>query len=99
VFGQRYLLHEGDPQPLGRKQAAEQLVELQPEEGWTTRKVEHTITAVRSRLSKAGVPNLTREEVGEPVGNKLNDNLLRELLLSTTLVPPDLRLLEDVGES
>jgi hypothetical protein len=97
VLGQRYLLHEGDPQPLGRQQAAEQLIELAPEEGWTARKVEHTVTAVRARLSKAGVPNLTREEVGEPVGNKLNDNLLRELLLSTTLVPPDLRLL-DLGE-
>jgi hypothetical protein len=73
--------------------AAEQLEDLEPSEGWTARKVEHTVTAVRTRLSKAGVPNLTREEVGEPVGNKLNDNLLRELLLSTTLVPPDLRLL------
>jgi hypothetical protein len=53
---------------------------------------------VRSRLSKSGVAGLTREEVGEPVGNKLNDNLLRELLLSTTLVPPDLRLLEHGDE-
>lgn len=94
VLGQRYLLHEGDPQPLGRQQAADQLTELQPTAGWTARKVEHTITAVRTRLSRAGVLNLTREEVGEPVGNKLNDNLLRELLMSTTLVPPDLRLLE-----
>ena len=95
VLGQRYLLHESDPQPLGRQQTAEQLELLQPEEGWTARKVEHMVGAVRTRLSKAGVTNLTREEVGEPVGNKLNDNLLRELVLSTTLVPPDLRLLED----
>ncbi|HEX6359410.1 FHA domain-containing protein [Actinophytocola sp.] len=96
VLGQRYLLHEADPQPMGRQQTADQLIELQPEAGWTARKVEHMVTAVRARLSKAGVPGLTREEVGEPVGNKLNDNLLRELLLSTTLVPPDLRLLEDL---
>jgi hypothetical protein len=41
------------------------------------------------------VPGLTREEVGEPVGNALNDNLIRELVLSTTLVPPDLALLDD----
>lgn len=95
VLGQRYLLHEGDPQPLGRQQAADQLELLQPAEGWTARKVEHMVSAVRTRLSKAGVNNLTREEVGEPVGNKLNDNLLRELVLSTTLVPPDLRLLEE----
>lgn len=38
---------------------------------------------------------LTKAEVGEPVGNALNDNLLRELVLSTTLVPPDLGLLDD----
>lgn len=33
---------------------------------------------------------LTRDEVGEPVGNTLNHNLITELLLTTTLVPPDL---------
>ncbi len=99
ALGQRYLLHESDPQPLGRQQVADQLNELQPQT-WTPRKVEHTVAAVRARLSKAGVPGLTREEVGEPVGNKLNDNLLRELLLSTTLVPPDLRLIDlDDGEA
>lgn len=99
ALGQRYLLHEGDPQPMGRQQVADQLNDLEPG-AWTSRKVEHTVTAVRARLSKAGVPGLTREEVGEPVGNKLNDNLLRELLLSTTLVPPDLRSLDpDAGET
>ncbi|HZE33282.1 MAG TPA: hypothetical protein VE198_17815 [Actinoallomurus sp.] len=30
----------------------------------------------------------------EPVGNALNHNLLRELLLSTALVPPDLAVLD-----
>jgi hypothetical protein len=44
-----------------------------------------------------GVSGLTREESGEPVGSALNDNLLRELLLSTTLVPPDLALLGHSG--
>jgi hypothetical protein len=52
------------------------------------------VGAVRTRLAKDGVAGLTREEVGEPVGNVLNDNLMRELLLSTTLVPPDLALLD-----
>jgi hypothetical protein len=93
ALGQRYLLHEGDPQPLGRQQVADELNLLRPGV-WTARRVEHTVKAVRERLSRAGVPGLTREEVGEPVGNKLNDNLVRELLLSTTLVPPDLRMLE-----
>ena len=51
---------------------------------------EHLVVAACTRLSRGGAPGLTREEVGEPVGNALNHNLLGELLLSTTLVPPDL---------
>lgn len=94
VLGQRYLLHEARPQPLSWRQAADQLHELQPAAGWTQKKVEHTVVAVRNLLSRNGVPGLTRDEVGEPVGNALNDNLLTELLLSTTLVPPDLALLD-----
>jgi hypothetical protein len=94
LLGQRYLMHESDPQPQTRQQVAEQLVELAPDAGWTHRKVEHLFAGVRDRLSRAGVAGLTREEVGEPVGNKLNDNLIRALVLSTTLVPPDLRLLD-----
>ncbi|GLY83134.1 hypothetical protein Airi02_010640 [Actinoallomurus iriomotensis] len=35
--------------------------------------------------------NLTHAEIGEPVGNALNHNLL----LSTTLVPPDLAVLDE----
>ena len=94
VLGQRYLLHEARPQPLSWRQAADQLAELQPGAGWTGKRVEHMVVAVRDRLSRGGVAGLTREEVGEPVGNALNDNLLRELILSTTLVPPDLALLD-----
>lgn len=56
--------------------------------------VEHLVVGVRTRLSRDGVAGLTRAEIGEPVGNSLNHNLLRELLLSTTLVPPDLALLD-----
>ena len=48
---------------------------------------------MRRRLSSAGVPGLTREEVGEPVGNMLNHNLIGELLRTRTLVPPDLLVL------
>jgi len=40
------------------------------------------------------VPWLTREELGEPVGNALNDHLIRALLASTTLVPMDLALID-----
>ncbi|MFD3405568.1 FHA domain-containing protein [Kribbella sp. NPDC058693] len=95
VVGQRYLLHDLHPLPLSWRQAADQLSELQPTEGWTAKRVEHLVSNVRSRLSRDGVPGLTREEVGEPVGNALNDNLFRALLLTTTLVPADLAVLDD----
>lgn len=98
ALGQRYLLHEARPQPLSWKQAWALLDAVQPEAGWTAKRVEHKVTDVRERLSRGGVPGLTREEVGEPVGNALNDNLLRELMLSTTLVPPHLAFLDDPVE-
>ncbi|WP_236808921.1 FHA domain-containing protein [Amycolatopsis albispora] len=94
VLGQRYLLHEARPQPLPWRQAADQLAELRPGQNWGPKRLEHLVSGVRRRLSKAGVAGLTKEEVGEPVGNALNDNLLRELMLSTTLVPPDLAALD-----
>ncbi|MEU4745280.1 FHA domain-containing protein [Actinosynnema sp. NPDC023658] len=96
VMGQRYLMHEANPQPLARQHVADVLAELQPDAGWSPKRVEHTVAAVRARLSAGGVHGLLREEVGEPVGNALNDNLLRELVLSTTLVPPDLALLDGI---
>ncbi|WP_333767067.1 FHA domain-containing protein [Streptomyces sp. IBSBF 2435] len=94
VLGRRYLLHEVRPQPLTWQDTAAHLARLQPGASWGPKKVEHVVSAVRTRLSRDGVPYLTREEIGEPVGNTLNDHLLRELLLSTTLVPPDLALLD-----
>lgn len=97
TLGQRYLLHEQSPQPLTWKQASDELTELYEEAGWTTKRVEHLVVAVRNRLSRRGVPRLTREEVGEPVGNTLNHNLLVELTESTTLVPPDLALLDPIA--
>lgn len=98
VLAQRYLYHEAYPQPLTWSQAAEHLADLQPGGGWRPKKVEHLVAGVRARLSQAGVTGLTREEVGEPVGNTLNHNLVRELVESTTLVPPDLRLLDRPAE-
>lgn len=99
VLGQRYLLHEAYPQPLAWRQAANHLADLQPEAGWTPKRLEHLVVSVRTRLSRDGVTGLTRDEVGEPVGNTLNHNLIRELLESTTLVPPDVRLLSHPDES
>lgn len=94
ALGQRYLRHEVNPQPMTWGQAAAELDELQPGAGWTGKQAAHLVTAVRERLARRGVPGLTREEVGEPVGNALNHNLLCELLQSTTLVAPDLELLD-----
>jgi hypothetical protein len=94
VLGQRYLRHEAYPQPLSYRKVAHELAELQPEAGWTSKRAEHTVVDVQARLAQSGVAGLNRIEVGEPVGNALNHNLIMELLLSTTLVPPDLRLLD-----
>ncbi|MGH3823973.1 MAG: FHA domain-containing protein [Pseudonocardiaceae bacterium] len=94
ALGQRYLRHEAYPQPLSWSNVEAELVELQPAAGWTAKKAEHVVAQVRARLAKCGVAGMTRDEVGEPVGNALNHNLIFELLLSTTLVPPDLRLLD-----
>ncbi|WP_460496820.1 FHA domain-containing protein [Glycomyces tarimensis] len=94
ALGRRYLMRESYPQPLAWRQAAEHLAEIDPDAGWKPKKVEHLVVAVRKRLSKAGVPGLTRDELGEPVGNMLNHNLITELLHTRTLVPPDLRLLD-----
>ncbi|WP_246341653.1 FHA domain-containing protein [Streptomyces physcomitrii] len=94
VLGRRYLAHDPRPQPLTWRQTAAELAAVQPGEGWTDKRVEHLVNGVRVRLSRDGVPWLTREEVGEPVGNALNDHLLRALLASTTLVPMDLALID-----
>lgn len=94
VLGQRYLLCEPYPRPLTWLQAANQLAELQPGVGWTEKKVANRVAAVRERLSKAGVTRVLRQEVEEPIGNTLNDNLFKELLYSTTLVPRDLAVLD-----
>ncbi|ARQ69731.1 hypothetical protein [Streptomyces marincola] len=96
VLGQRYLLHEACPQPLTWKQAAAQLRALRPAGGWTVPVLAHMVARVRERLSRAGVFGLVEAEVQQPVGNALNDNLIRELMMSTTLVPPDLAALDGV---
>ncbi|MGH3380430.1 MAG: hypothetical protein ACRDP6_37415 [Actinoallomurus sp.] len=98
VLAQRYLRHEAHPQPLTWQQASDHLNDIQPQAGWTAKRVAHRVTAVRARLSRGGVPRLTREEIGEPVGNALNENLIRELLESTTLGPADLVTLGDLDE-
>jgi hypothetical protein len=93
ALGQRYLRHEAYPQPLTWDTVAAELAELQPDEGWTAKKAARAVAGVRERMVRLGATGLTREEVGEPVGNSLNHNLILELLLSASIVPPDLEQL------
>jgi hypothetical protein len=94
VLGQRYLRHESHPQPLTWRDTLKELAELEPAAGWTDAQLRHLVEDVRGRLSRDGVSGLTEEEVGRPVGNALNDNLLRALLTSTSLLPADLAPLD-----
>lgn len=94
VLAQRYLMHDTHQHPLSWRDAADQLGELQPLAGWTAKRVERMVSRIRAELSQE-ISGLTRKEIGEPVGNQLNHNLIRALLESTTLTPADLRLLED----
>ncbi|QKW06337.1 FHA domain-containing protein [Streptomyces sp. NA04227] len=95
VLGQRYLLYEKDPRPLTYQRAAEQLCYLRPDGNWGERRIEYRVEAVRRRLSDGfPYPLLHDKEAGRPSDNSLLHNLLRGLVESTTLVPPDLDLME-----
>lgn len=90
VLGRRYLRHEAHAQPITWAQAAGDLATVTGDLGWRARRVERLVEGVRMRMHRAGVPGMVRDEVGEPVGNALNHNLITQLLLTATLVPPDL---------
>ncbi|MFJ1747536.1 FHA domain-containing protein [Streptomyces sp. NPDC088116] len=97
VLGQHYLLYEDGPRPLSYRRAAAQLAYLHPEANWSERRIEHKIKDVRLRLQNAGFPHplLHDRAMGTPSDNNLLHNLLKGLVESTTLVPPDLELMED----
>ncbi|WP_406193408.1 MULTISPECIES: FHA domain-containing protein [unclassified Streptomyces] len=97
VLGQRYLLYEEDPRPLSYAMAARQLAYLRPDVGWNERRIEYRIEDVRRRLHRTGFryPLLHDKSQGRPGDNRLLHNLLRGLVESTTLVPPDLDLMEE----
>ncbi|GGX26316.1 hypothetical protein GCM10010341_54480 [Streptomyces noursei] len=99
VLGQRYLLYEEDPRPLSHSRGAEQLRYLRPEESWSERKVEYRIEAVRRRLHGTGFPHPLMHDTsaGRPSDDSLLHNLLKGLVESATLVPPDLDLVEQDG--
>ena len=59
--------------------------------GWTERKAEHVVDAVRHRLARCGYDGVTADSAPPEA---IKNNLLRFLTETATLVPPDLRLLE-----
>jgi hypothetical protein len=92
-LSQRYLRQEPAPQPLTWAQVAHDLARLRPHEQWTVKRAAHIVTNVRKRLS-ATVAGLLEEEIPPPVGNALNQNLILELLVTTTITTSDLHLLD-----
>ncbi|GHC41498.1 hypothetical protein [Streptomyces flavofungini] len=100
VLGQEYLLYEEGPRPLTYSRAAEQLAYLRPDGNWGERRIEYRVEVVRRRLHDSGFPHalLHDNSLGRPSDNSLLHNLLRGLVESTTLVPPDLCLMDDDGD-
>ncbi|TDD22006.1 FHA domain-containing protein [Nonomuraea diastatica] len=96
-LAQRYLRQEEYAQPLSWNQVSEELNALSGSARWTPHRAANVVERVRAALSGKEVRGLTRDEVGEPVGNALNHNLIVELLETTTLTPRDLALLNEDG--
>ena len=94
-LAQRYLRNLPRPQPVSWRHVADDMNRLGGPKRWTESSTARVVAGVRERLSapeyKPRVAGLMRDEVfGEPLGNALNDNLIRALLQSTTLTPEDL---------
>jgi hypothetical protein len=96
-LAQRYLRGLPHPQPVAWKRVAEDMERLPgiKDREWNEKTAARIVATVRERLSAPGyrhrVYGLRRSEVfGEPLGNALNDNLIRALLQSTTLTPGDI---------
>jgi hypothetical protein len=97
VLGQQYLLYQERPRPLTYRQAAEQLKYHRGRARWSERKIQRKIEGVRRRLSRSGFPYEVTgpSNAGAPGDVALMHNLLKGLVESTTLVPPDLALMDD----
>ncbi|MFF3863379.1 hypothetical protein [Streptomyces sp. NPDC002209] len=95
VLAQRYLRQEPYPQPVSWQQVAQDLNRVAAYRPWNDKTAERTIANLRQRLANGPNPirGVLRGEVGEPVGNTLNKNLIEALLKSATLIPEDLHTL------
>lgn len=88
---QQALLRTDDPHPLSWRETGTVLNDVPGERRWTERKAEHVVDVVRRRLAAAGVPGITADSAPPDV---IKRNLLRVLVDTATLTPPDLRLLD-----
>jgi hypothetical protein len=107
VLAQRYLVGTKHPQPVAWKQVADDMNQTgrfrRDGRRWDEKSTARTVETVRKRLSDPAyprtVPGLLRDDaLGEPLGNALNENLIRALLQSATLVPSDLRAFPHLRE-
>lgn len=94
ALARRYLHNLPRPQPASWKQVADDMNLLPGDRYWSEKAVARVVAAVRERLSGPDypwpVPGLLRDETfGEPLGNALNENLIRALLQSATLTAED----------
>ena len=93
---QNHLLRLDNPHPLSWRETSHTLNQVPGERGWTERKAEHVVDAVRHRLTRSGHGGVTADSAPPEA---IKTNLLRFLTETATLVPPDLRLLETGVES
>ena len=93
VLAQAYLRNELNAQPVSWVRAAELMTEIDPGRGWTEKRVEHRVRALRLRLAACGVHGLIQPEVGG-AGDVLKHNLIRELITTNTISSKDLALIE-----
>ena len=96
VLAQAYLRSEPSPQPVSWTRAAALMTEVDPGRGWTEKRVEHRVRALRLRLAACGVHGLLQPEVGGS-GDVLKHNLIKELIATNTISSKDLGLIDSEG--
>lgn len=99
ALGQRYLRQERYPGPVSWSQVVEDLNRAAPGREWTEKPVEYIVSRVRARLAAdrgSPVAGLLPDEGGAATaGPALSHNLIQALLASATLLPADLKLLDE----
>lgn len=89
---QNYLERSDNPRPLSWSETSNELNDVPGQEGkWNDRKAEYVVEGLRKKLTEADRAAVNVESVPPEV---IRLNLLRYLLETATLVPPDLRLLK-----